>query len=147
MLAHVLVGEPVSTSPEHALIPIRPYHAGHVLEHLRVGNALVLLQRLLRCMNPGGELMVVGPDVVMAEGLAFGGILEGITLGELKYGASRWPGDEHRWECSELDIRIMLDLTGWVDIVNVGISQVPEMWPVADRGPRWQCAISAKRGR
>ena len=119
-------------------------YAGHVLEHLRVGEALILLERLLTCMAPGGLLMVVGPDVVVAEGMALTGSLD-VTLGELKYGASRWPGDEHRWECAELDLRSMLRLTGWVGITNVGINQVPSLWPVADRRPQWQCAISAKR--
>jgi hypothetical protein len=119
-------------------------YAGHLLEHLQVGNALVFLERLLGCMASGGELMVVGPDVVLAEAMLAGGQALGVSLESLKYGASRWPGDEHRWECSELDIRIMLKLTGWIDIVNVGIAQVPEMWPVADRGPQWQCAVSAR---
>jgi len=119
-------------------------YAGHLLEHLRVGNAIVLLERLLQCMAPGGELMVVGPDCVVAEGMAFAGTLD-VTLDSLKYGASRWPGDEHRWECSQLDIRILLERTGWSDVTNVGINSVPMMWPVADRRPQWQCAISARR--
>lgn len=121
-------------------------YAGHVLEHLRIGDALVLLERLRRCMAPGGELMVVGPDVVAAEAMIFGGQDIGVTLESLKYGASRWPGDEHRWECAEMDIHQMLRVTGWELGQRMTINDVPAMWPVADRGPQWQCAVSARRG-
>jgi hypothetical protein len=120
-------------------------YAGHVLEHLRVGDALVLLERLYWCMAVGGELMVVGPDVVAAEAMLAGGQGLGVSLESLKYGASRWPGDEHRWECAELDLRIMLELTNWTVGQRMSINDVPAMWPVADRGPQWQCAVSARR--
>lgn len=126
-------------------IGVTHVYAGHLLEHIQVGNCIVLLERLLQCMEPGGELMVVGPDVVQAEAMLAGGQALGVSLESLKYGASRWPGDEHRWECSELDIRILLRSTGWEDITSVGINQVPEMWPVADRRPQWQCAVNARR--
>ena len=119
-------------------------YAGHLLEHLQVGDALVLLERLLGCMAPDGELMVVGPDVILAEAMLAGGQALGVSLESLKYGASRWPGDEHRWECSERDVMVMLTRTGWTLNERLVISQVPEMWPVADRRPQWQCAVSAR---
>jgi hypothetical protein len=119
-------------------------YAGHVLEHLRLGEVLVFLDRLRECMVPGGELLVVGPDVVLAEAMLAGGQDLGITLAELKYGGGRWPGDEHRWECAELDVMLALRFTGWVDVARVGIDGVPWNWPVAERGPRWQCAVSAR---
>jgi hypothetical protein len=125
-------------------VEVEYMYAGHVLEHLRVGECLDVLPRLLRCMMPGGELMVVGPDVLIAMGMAVAGTLD-VTLDELKYGAKRWPGDEHRWECGATDVMGLLRVTGWSEITEVGISNVPAMWPVADRGPRWQCAISARR--
>jgi len=121
-------------------------YAGHVLEHLRVGECLSLLEELITCMVPNGELMVVGPDVLVAQGMAMSGTLD-VTLDSLKYGASRWPGDEHRWECAADDIAMLLRYTGWTGIENIGLPQVPAMWPVADRGPQWQCAISARSPR
>jgi hypothetical protein len=75
--------------------------------------------------------------------MAMSGTLD-VSMESLKYGASRWPGDEHRWECTADDIVMMLSCTGWQDVVNMGLPQVPAMWPVADRGPQWQCAISAR---
>jgi len=119
-------------------------YAGHVLEHLRVGEVLDLLPRLLLCMTPGGEIMVVGPDVLIAQGMAMTGTLD-VTMDSLKYGASRWPGDEHRWECASDDLMMLLMVSGWNDVEPMGISYVPELWPVADRGPQWQCAVSARR--
>lgn len=120
-------------------------YAGHILEHLRIGDALVLLERLLAGMAPDGELMVVGPDVIRAQAMLDGGQNIGVTLDSLKYGASRWPGDEHRWECAELDVMIMLRLTGWKVEPRMTINDVPAMWPVADRRPQWQCAVGARR--
>lgn len=119
-------------------------YMGHILEHLRVSECLSLLTRVLECMVPDGKLMVVGPDVLIAQGMALSGTLD-VTLDSLKYGASRWPGDEHRWECIAHDISAMLRVTGWRDVQEISINDVPEMWPVADRGPQWQCAVSARR--
>jgi hypothetical protein len=126
-------------------VEVEYVYAGHVLEHLRVNECLSFLPRLLRCMAPGGELMVVGPDVLRAQGMAIAGTLD-VTLESLKYGAGRWPGDEHRWECESRDIMSLLQVTGWSDVREVGINNVPDMWPVADRRPQWQCAVTAKRG-
>ncbi len=118
-------------------------YAGHILEHLHIRIVLAFLDRLRHCMAPGGELMVVGPDCLAAEGMAITGDLD-VTLDSLRYGAHRWPGDEHRWECTGADVKALLVVTGWSDVTTVGIGNVPAVWPVADRGPRWQCAISAR---
>lgn len=118
-------------------------YAGHILEHLRLRILLPFLERLRGCMADDGELMVVGPDCLIAEGMAVSGTLD-VPIESLRYGAHRWPGDEHRWECSTQDIRALLHVTGWSAITTVGIGAVPAMWPVADRGPQWQCAVSAR---
>jgi len=31
-------------------------------------------------------------------------------------------------------------------VEDLGINQVPDEWPVADRGPQWQCAVRAVAG-
>lgn len=121
-------------------------YAGHVLEHLFVDEAIVLLQRLRAAMLPDGELMVVGPDVEIALGmLAVGAELE-VPFHEIRHGGDRWPGDTHRWDCTARAVQRLLLITGWVDVTDVGITDVPDFWPVAVRGPRWQCAISARPG-
>jgi predicted SAM-dependent methyltransferase len=118
-------------------------YAGHLLEHLYVGQCLKLLRRLLGCMAPDGELMVVGPDLLLAQQMAALGTLD-VTMQSLTDGGCRWPGDEHRWHCTSLDVEEMLRVTGWREITRVGINGVPGVWPVADRRPQWQCAVSAR---
>lgn len=119
-------------------------YAGHVLEHLPVDACVILLGRLLPCMTVGGQIMVVGPDLITAQAMAEAGTLD-VTMDSLRYGAHRWDGDQHHWECTPTILVAMLEEAGWADIVDVGIGNVPEMWPVADRRPVWQCAISAIR--
>lgn len=118
-------------------------YAGHLLEHLFIDDVIVLLTALRGCMAEDGELMVVGPDVLIAQGMAVAGTLD-VTLDSIRHGAGRWPGDEHRWECTGWAVERLLTLTGWQQVQRVGIGNVPGMWPVADRGPRWQCAVSAR---
>ena len=119
-------------------------YAGHILEHLAVQDALDLLERLRPLMAPGGQIMVVGPDVIRGAVMADAGQLEDwVTLDLLKFGGRRWPGDEHRWQCDPLVLADMLKEAGWVDVVELSIADVPELWPVVDRGPAWQCAVQA----
>ncbi len=118
-------------------------YAGHVLEHLLVNEVITLLQTLRPLMAPNGEIMVVGPDVILAQGMAAAGTLDR-DIDSIKHGGYRWHGDEHRWQCTQWDIVALLDVTGWTDVTNLGIARVPDLWPVADRGPQWQCAVSAR---
>lgn len=118
-------------------------YAGHVLEHLFVDEVHTLLERLRHCMSTDGELMVVGPDVTVALGMAAAGTLD-VTMESLENGGHRWPGDEHRWHCNQWVIAHMLSVAGWKDITRMGVNSVPAFWPVADRGPQWQCAVSAR---
>jgi hypothetical protein len=118
-------------------------YAGHLLEHLYVDEVLVLLETLRGCMAPDGELMVVGPDLILAQGMAAAGTLD-VTIDSLTNGGHRWHGDEHRWHCNEIAVARLLRVTGWTRIERLGIARVPEFWPVADRGPQWQCAVSAR---
>lgn len=118
-------------------------YAGHILEHLFVGDVLELLSDLRdRMAAPGGQLMVVGPDVAVAQKMAEAGTLE-VTMDSLVNGGHRWHGDEHRWQCTGPDVQALLWHTGWQNVTQLDLDLVPDFWPVADRGPRWQCAVSA----
>lgn len=127
-------------------LPSSALHAylGHVLEHLTLRDALTLLKRLRQVIKPGGSIMVVGPDVEVAQRMADEGTLD-VTLDSLKYGADRWAGDQHHWECASDILVDMLKQAGWDNVEDVGIDGVIPFWPVADRGPRWQCAVYAER--
>jgi hypothetical protein len=118
-------------------------YAGHLLEHLFVDEVITLLQALRGCMAEDGELMVVGPDVVLAQGMATAGTLD-VTMESLTNGGHRWHGDEHRWHCTTWAVEALLRVSGWSEVTRVGIANVPEVWPVADRRPQWQCAVSAR---
>lgn len=121
-------------------------YAGHVLEHLSIADCGDLLVRLLPLMAPGGQIMVVGPDLIKAEMMIDAGTFDfrwGHTLDSLRHGGHRWPGDEHLWECNAAIVAMMLDRAGWSGVSDVGIEHVPAGWPVADRAPLWQCAVSA----
>lgn len=123
-------------------------YAGHVLEHLTIDQCCDVLDRLWLCMIPGGQVMVVGPDVDVAERMIVDGTFDhsyGHTLDTIRNGGGRWPGDEHRWWCTAERVAAMLRDTGWSDVTNVGIGNVDPLWPVADRRPLWQCAVSAIR--
>jgi len=118
-------------------------YAGHILEHLYVDEVLVLLETLRGCMAPDGELMVVGPDVILAQGMATAGTLD-VTMESLTNGGHRWPGDEHRWHCTVWAVSALLKAAGWRNVSRLPIADVPSFWPVADRRPQWQCAVSAR---
>lgn len=118
-------------------------YAGHLLEHLSLDDCLRLLTNLRPCMTPVGALMVVGPDLDRARTLAAAGALD-VTLDSLTQGAHRWPGDQHLWECTPRIVEDLLTAAGWRGIHEVLIGDVGAVWPVADRGPQWQCAVSAR---
>lgn len=121
-------------------------YAGHVFEHLRIHEVIGVLTELQPKMHINGELMVIGPDIEVAEAFADAGIALEVPLEQLRYGAGRWAGDIHRWECSSVAMMALLRVTGWIAIRRMDISEVPEMWPVAFRGPKWQFAVTARRG-
>lgn len=130
--------------PAHSLSHI---YAGHVLEHLELGQAFSLVKRLLPLTQHNGVIMLVGPDIDLAEKMiaAGAGLAEmyGATLDSLKYGAGRWSGDVHHWECRQSILEDMLRDAGWSDIVSMDIWEAAHDWPVADPRPRWQCAVTA----
>lgn len=118
-------------------------YAGHVLEHLTLDQCLHLLAALRPCLTVDGTLLVVGPDLDRARTLAAAGTLD-VTLESLQYGAHRWPGDEHQWECTPRLVEQLLTAAGWQGIHEVPIGDVDAVWPVADRRPVWQCAVKAR---
>lgn len=126
--------------PEGSLTRV---YAGHVFEHLHVYQVLDVLEHLRPCMAPDGQLLMVGPDVDVALGMQVGGAVLEVPLEQLKYGAGRWSGDVHRWECTAPSMQKMLLVTGWkADYAHW--DSIPEEWPIAERGPRWQRAVLAR---
>jgi hypothetical protein len=42
-------------------------------------------------------------------------------------------------------MRVLLEETGWVDVRELHINDVSNFWPVADRRPQWQRAVTGRR--
>lgn len=124
---------------------IAAIYAGHLLEHLTTAQCRFLLSELLLCVRPGVPIMIVGPDVDRARAMIDAGTFDPTyhSLHSIRFGGSRWPGDQHQWDCTGPRVAKLLRNAGWLDVHDVGIENVSEFWPVADRAPRWQCAISA----
>ena len=120
-------------------------YAGHVLEHLTMADAEQLLKRLHPCMSEGGRIMVVGPDVDRARAMIKNGTFDDRyhSLETIIHGDHRWPGTEHRWECTAERVMSLLYAAGWSDVRSVGIADVADSWPVVDRSQLWQCAVTA----
>ena len=118
-------------------------YAGHLLEHLTLDGCHHLLTQLRPCMATDGQLLVVGPDATIARALAAAGTLD-ITLDSLLYGAQRWLGDQHLWECTAAITVDLLTAAGWQGIHQLAVSDVPAVWPIGDRRPVWQYAIKAR---
>jgi hypothetical protein len=124
-------------------------YAGHVLEHLTVPQCRDLLAGLLPCMDPaGGLLMIVGPDIPLAERMIADGTFDFTyhNLDSLRYGAGRWAGDVHQWECSAGAVAELCRDAGWHPVTDLGIRLVDQTWPVADREPQWQFAVRCYTG-
>jgi hypothetical protein len=120
-------------------------YAGHVLEHLTRADAGRLLLRLRNCMIENGAIMLVGPDVDRGRELLgeTGSDEYGATLDLLRFGAGRWAGDVHLWECAERTLVELLEDAGWSSVTPMNMDEVQLLWPVADSRPRWQCAVGA----
>lgn len=118
-------------------------YMGHVLEHITYAQARAFLKRLRPLVQKHGQILIVGPDVDVARELEKRGELD-VTLDSLVNGGNRWSGDVHRWECTAEKIEKLLHDTGWTDIQRVKVAETALFWPVADRGPVWQCAVTAR---
>lgn len=118
-------------------------YLGHVLEHLTQDHCVDLLTRLRKLAQPGGEVMVVGPDVVRAEKMRRAGTLSDEWYRLIHEGGNRWPGDRHLWGCEPTTLQWMLTDAGWGQVREYPIWLVPDVWPVVDRNVEWQCAVGA----
>lgn len=118
-------------------------YMGHVLEHITQAQAKSLLRRLRPLVQSIGQILIVGPDIEVAQSMETAGTLE-VPLDSLRFGGHRWDGDDHKWECTAARIIAILKDTGWKDIQDVGINSADPFWPVADRAPQWQFAITAR---
>lgn len=119
-------------------------YAGHVFEHIPLASCRILLPQLRDILRVGGILMVVGPDCEKAWEMERAGTLD-VSLDSLRYGAGRWSGDHHEWECTEKQLAMLLVDAGFAVLYDYMDDVVANGWPVADPGPEWQACVRGIR--
>lgn len=124
-------------------------YVGHMLEHVAWESVAEVLAEMIRVMEPGAPLMVVGPDTRLAlqmwrAGQLSDSDLDAILENEASYqGAGCWDGARHQWNCHSARVVLALSCAGFTDVTPLPIAS-PELdtWPVVSR-IGWQCAVRA----
>ncbi len=120
-------------------------YAGHVLEHLDKTDALVALIDWKAYLSPQGTLLVVGPDVHLAYEMMLRKEIEPDEFTDIRFGARRWPGDEHRWKSTEQETVVLLQIAGWASQhADIWPLFTSGEWPIAS-GTGWQFALFCQR--
>lgn len=141
-------------------------YLGHVLEHVPWPEVGPFLCDIHRALAPGGEVCVVGPDVLRVIRRWRDGVdPEGWSLVESvlenpwdrcydadgpAYGLirtdPRWPYARHWWNCTET--RVMHAFAAYTPFVDVTPQPINEQalgsWPLVAY-TQWQCAVTARR--
>lgn len=131
-------------------------YMGHVLEHIPWDKVQYHLRSLRRELAPGGQLLVVGPDVLRSLDLWRQGRIDHNLLlatmedevdatrsGELEdytFVEERWEGSRHHWNAHEARVaRAMID-AGFDSVTGVPITEVGPEWPLVSDAA-FQCAV------
>lgn len=131
--------------------------AGHVLEHVPWPETLAFVHDLKRILAAGGELLVVGPDVLRTiERYKLN--LEPVWMVHtvLEYHdrnpgfeTSDWPQARHWWNCWEARVVDLLEQCGFASVEALpppeGVEWETPMppWPIVGAAP-WQCFVLAR---
>ena len=120
---------------------------GHVLEHIPLDDMPWFLCCLESALEPGGEILVVCPDVFRTLNLWKQGtepwfMVESVIEHAAYPGTTEWPGALHQWNANERRIVEMLEVAGFEQVT--ALASPPEGWPVVGWAD-WQCCVSAVR--
>lgn len=133
-------------------------YLGHVLEHVPWDELPGFLADIARVLEPGGQVCVVGPDVIRTiEGWRAGRESWELVVSTLE-GPDYFPADgghvmvdpgggwryaRHWWNCTEGRVAKLLADHGFAEVTPIALE--PESlagWPVVGYAP-WQCAVRA----
>lgn len=145
----VTPGMPLPWGPE----TVDRIFAGHVLEHMPWPDTFAYLRDLHRVLKPGGELLVVGPDVYrtierykrdLEPDWMVHTVLE-YHDENTGFERSDWPNARHWWNCTEARVVELVAAAGFTVQTIPPPEQVIQLdamppWPIVGFAP-WQCAV------
>lgn len=135
-------------------------YLGHVLEHVPTDELPAFLADLTRALRPGGEIAVVGPDVLRSIERWHAGQEPWELVMSTLEGPDYYPADgghhlaadpdagwrycRHWWNCTEARVVHILNAAGFVDVTPCPLDgQHLGTWPVVAYAP-WQMAVTAR---
>lgn len=128
--------------PPFGAATVASLYCGHVLEHLDYDDAVEAARRIRAILTERGEVLAVGPDVDRCKRWVESGRMSPEELSAHVHGARRWPGDEHRWECTEERLAALFHHAGFSFVEPVDVTAV-RGWPLTSR-IGWQCGVRAR---
>ena len=126
-------------------------YLGHVLEHVRWEDVPSFLGECLALLEPGGQIMVVGPDIwntlrMWRNGSVSDELVDAVLEGpdpQVEGVRVGWDGARHQWNAEQARVVYGLEAAGFQDVTAwASMAQVPDGWPIVARA-EWQSAVSA----
>lgn len=145
---HIGVSEHVDLLDEFppSITDVERAYVGHWLEHLTVSEAVEFLTRVRAAMRPGGQIVVVGPDVERAEAMNQAGQLPDGLLAAIRPHGERYGNDVshiHAWPCTAEQVRRMMSVAGLTGVDDLDWSSLAALdIPVISDAP-WQFVLTA----
>lgn len=120
-------------------------YLGHILEHLTQEDAVLALLECKRLLQPGGSMMVVGPDCDRADEMLARGEISEIEHDLVVTGAGRWAHDVHLWRSTGPLTEELLHLAGFTP-AECPVEEVPAIGFPLTSAVGWQFAYYAIGG-
>lgn len=130
------------------LADITVAYVGHFLEHLWPDEAVTFLERVLKRMAPGGQLVVVGPDAHKGKAMHDRGQIPASLLAQIKAHGDPNGDDRgacHLWDCTEDVVVQQAMFAGWQDVRAQDITRMRRVTPGVPviSTAAWQLLVTA----